>query len=123
MLNDVQIKRFLGKMEAFIERMEPHIFVKVGELENVTKCHVDKRYHKEPDLPFEKAVKGDIWEGEGTYCWFKGDYVVPAELDGRTLFIKPHIGGYEALLFVNGKPFGTFASKLLLLLTVIIIVI
>ncbi len=112
MLNDKQIERFLKKMESFIERMEPHIFVKVGELENVEKCHVDKRYHSLPDLPFEKAEKGSYWEGEGTYCWFKGEYTVPAELDGRTLFIKPHIDGYEALLFVNGKPFGTFASKI-----------
>ncbi len=112
MLNNKQIERFLSKMESFIERMEPHIFVKVGELENVEKCHVTERYHKEPDLPFTPAVKGEYWEGEGTYCWFRGDYTVPAELDGQTLFIKPHIGGYEALLFVNGKPFGTFASKI-----------
>ena len=112
MLNDKQIERFLGKMGAFIERMEPHIFVKVGELENVEKCHVSERYHKEPELPFTKAEKGEYWEGEGTYCWFRGEYVVPEELAGQTLFIKPHIGGYEALLFVNGKPFGTFASKI-----------
>ena len=112
MLNNKQIERFLSKMESFIDRMEPHIFVKVGELENVEKCHVTERYHKEPELPFTPAVKGEYWEGEGTYCWFRGDYTVPAELDGKTLFIKPHIGGYEALLFVNGKPFGTFASKI-----------
>lgn len=112
MLNDKQIERLMGKMGEFIERLEPNIFVKVGELENVTKCHVDKRYHSVPELPFEKAEKGSEWIGEGTYCWFKGEYVVPEELAGKTLFIKPDIGGYEALLFVNGKPFGTFASKI-----------
>ena len=112
MLNDKQIERLLGKMERFIEQLEPHIFVKVGELENVEKCHVDKRYHSIPELPFEKAQKGMQWKGEGTYCWFKGEFTVPEELSGKTLFIKPHIGGYEALLFVNGKPFGTFASKI-----------
>ncbi len=112
MLNNKQLERFLGKMGSFIERMEPYIFVKVGELENVEKCHVNERYHKEPDLPFTKAQKGEYWEGEGTYCWFRGEFTVPEELAGQTLFIKPHIGGYEALLFVNGKPFGTFASKI-----------
>lgn len=112
MLNEKQIERFLGKMGAFINRMEAHIFVKVGELENVEKCHVDKRYHSLPELPFEKAEKGTYWQGEGTYCWFKGEYTVPQELDGQTLFIRPHIGGYEAMLWVNGKPFGTFASKI-----------
>lgn len=112
MLNNKQIDRLLGKMGEFIERLEPHIFVKVGELNNVEKCHVDKRYHSVPDLPFKAVEKGSIWEGEGTYCWFKGNYTVPAELAGKTLFIKPHIEGYEALLFVNGKPFGTFSSKI-----------
>lgn len=112
MLNDKQIERLLGKMGGFIERLEPHIFVKVGELENVEMCHVDKRYHTIPELPFEKAEKGSEWAGEGTYCWFKGSFSVPEELSGKTLFIKPDIGGYEALLFVNGKPFGTFASKI-----------
>ena len=112
MLNNKQIERLLGKMGEFIERLEPYIFTKVGELMNVEKCHVDKRWHSLPDLPFETAEKGTYWEGEGTYCWFKGDFTVPDELAGKTLFIKPHIGGYEAMLFVNGKPFGTFASKI-----------
>lgn len=112
MLNDKQIERLLGKMGDFIERLEPHIFVKVGELENVEKCHVDKRYYSLPELPFEKAEKGTYWQGEGTYCWFKGTFTVPEELDKKTLFIRPDIGGYEALLFVNGRPFGTFASKI-----------
>ncbi len=112
MLNNKQIERLLGKMGDFVERLEPYIFTKVGELENVEKCHVDKRWHSLPDLPFEAAEKGTYWEGEGTYCWFKGDFTVSDELAGKTLFIKPHIGGYEAMLFVNGKPFGTFASKI-----------
>ncbi len=112
MLNNKQIDRLLGKMESFIERLEPYIFTKVGELENVQMCHVDNRWHNLPDLPFETAEKGTYWEGEGTYCWFKGDFTVSEELAGKTLFIKPHIGGYEAMLFVNGKPFGTFASKI-----------
>lgn len=112
MLNDKQIERFLRKTKSFIGRLEPFIFEKVGELENVTKCHVDKRYHTLPDLPFVSAEKGDYWEGEGTYCWFKGDFTVPEALAGQTLFIRPHIEGYEALLFVNGKPFGTFATKI-----------
>ena len=112
MLNNKQIERLLGKMGDFVERLEPYIFTKVGELENVEKCHVDKRWHSLPELPFEPAVKGSTWEGEGTYCWFKGDFTVSDELAGKTLFIKPHIGGYEAMLFVNGKPFGTFASKI-----------
>lgn len=112
MLNDKQIERVFGKVKRFLEQIEPHLFEKVGEIKDMTYCHVDKQYHSIPDLPFEKAEKGLVWQGETSYCWFKGSYTVPEELAGRTLFIKPDIGGYEALLFVNGMPFGTFATKI-----------
>lgn len=112
MLNNPQIDRMIKKLKRFSEQLEPKIFVKVAELSNMEKCHVDKQYHTIPELPFEKAEKGSKWSGVGTYCWFRGKYTVPEELAGKTLFIKPHIGGYEAMLFVNGKPFGTFATKI-----------
>lgn len=112
MLNNPQIERMIRKLERFADNIEPWIFEKVGEWENASFCHVDRQYHTIPDLPFEPAVKGLKWEGESTYCWFRGDFTVPAELAGKTLFIRPHIGGYEAMLFVNEKPFGTFATKI-----------
>lgn len=112
MLNGPQIGKLFEKLETFTELIEPKIFVKIGELDDVQFCHVDRQYHSIPDLPFDKAEKGMTWSGEGTYCWFKGKYAVPAEYEGKTLFIKPHMGGYEAMLFVDGKPFGTFATKI-----------
>lgn len=112
MLNKPQLDRMFEKIERFQRQIEPHIFEKVGEWEDVSYCQVDRQYHSLPDLPFKKAEKGLIWQGEKTYCWFDGSYTVPAELDGKTLFIWPHIEGYEALLFVNGMPYGTFATKI-----------
>ena len=112
MLNGPQINKLFEKLETFTELIEPKIFVKIGELSDVEFCHVDRQYHSIPELPFEIAEKGMTWSGEGTYCWFRGKYTVPAEADGKTLFIKPHMGGYEAMLFVDGKPFGTFATKI-----------
>lgn len=112
MLNGPQIERMLNKVRRFESNIEPFIFEKVGELDDVSFCHVDKQYHSIPDLYFEKAEKGMKWSGESTYCWFKGSFKVPEELGGKTLFVRPHIGGYEAMLFVNGKPFGTFATKI-----------
>lgn len=112
MLNGPQIGKLFEKLETFSELIEPKIFIKIGELDDVKFCHVDRQYHSIPDLPFDKAEKGMTWSGEGTYCWFKGEYTVPEEYAGKTLFIKPHMGGYEAMLFVDGKPFGTFATKI-----------
>ena len=64
---------------------------------------------------FEPCEKGTRWEEEGLYCWFEGCYQVPESLAGQTLHIYPHIDGYEGLLWVNGKPYGNFASKVIII--------
>ena len=112
MLNEPQINRMLLKLERFATQLEPHIFEKKSELENVEYFHTDRQYHTIPETGFVPIQKGMKWSGEGTYCWFKSSFTVPEELDGKTVFVMPHIGGYEALLWVNNIPFGTFASKI-----------
>lgn len=112
MLNEPQIKRMISKLNRFATQLEPHIFEKRCELENVEFFHADKQYHTVPEDGFAPATNGMKWSGEGTYCWFKSDFTVPDSLDGKTLFVMPHIGGYEALLWVDGIPFGTFATKI-----------
>ena len=112
MLNEPQIKKMLSKLERFANRLEPHIFEKQCELKDVEFFHADRQYHTVPETGFAPAEKGMKWSGEGTYCWFKSAFTVPKSLDGKTLFVMPHIGGYEALLWVDGIPFGTFATKI-----------
>lgn len=112
MLNEPQIKKMLSKLERFANRLEPHIFEKQCELKDVEFFHADRQYHTVPETGFAPAENGFKWSGEGTYCWFKSAFTVPKSLDGKTLFVMPHIGGYEALLWVDGIPFGTFATKI-----------
>jgi alpha-mannosidase len=61
---------------------------------------------------FSPAPQGTNWGGEWQYCWFRSEYDVPKELDGQALFLRPRVGGYEGLLYVNGLPFGTYAYKI-----------
>lgn len=113
MLSEKQIDRMLSKVSRFLTVLEPHIFEKVGELKNVFAFETREEYHKIPGAPlFALAQKGFKWGGESHYCWFKSSYNVPKELAGRDLFIRPRVGGYEAMLWVDGVPFGTFASKI-----------
>ncbi|MCL6456526.1 MAG: hypothetical protein K6T85_00830, partial [Gorillibacterium sp.] len=71
------------------------------------------QWHTIPeDSRFHACLPGDRYQGESTYCWFKGNYAVPAQYAGQTLYIRPRIEGYEAMLWVDGKPFGTFCSKI-----------
>ncbi len=113
MLNNPQLQRVLSKLERFKDQIEPHIFEKQCELENVEFFHAGtKQYHTIPESGFAPVEKGMKWSGESSYCWFKSQFTVPENLDGKTVFVMPHIGGYEALLWVDGVPFGTFATKI-----------
>ena len=112
MLNKPQIKRLIEKMNRFADDLEPKLFIKVGELQNTEFAQTDARYSAPPEIPFRPAAPGDTWEGNGAYCWFRGDFTPTQELDGKAIYLRPHIGGYEALMFVDGRAFGTFNTKI-----------
>ncbi|MBJ6364297.1 alpha-mannosidase [Paenibacillus sp. GCM10012307] len=112
MLTNKQIERMLSKLQRFETTLEPLLFQAIGQAP-MSKFHTDRQWHVIPeDALFEASQPGDRYQGEGTYCWFKGSYTVPPQYEGKSLYIRPHIEGYEAMLWVNGKPFGTFCSKI-----------
>lgn len=113
MLNEKQIERMLSKVSRFLTTLEPHIFEKVGELKDVVAFETTDEHHKIPEHTlFNPISSGFKWGGESHYCWFKSSFTVPKELSGKDLFLMPKVGGYEAMLWVDGVPFGTFCSKI-----------
>ena len=111
MLNAVQIKRCISKLQRLCETLDPMVFEKVCSLP-CEKFETPEQYHTVPDVQYTPVDSGDMWGGEGVYCWFKTQYTVPEELAGRPLFLRPEVGGYEAMLWVDGKPMGTYATKI-----------
>lgn len=112
MLCNAHIERVLSKTERFEEMLNPYLFDKVESID-IRAFVADKQYHTVPDDSlFEAIGNGWHWGGEGNYCWFKGEYTVPDHLDGKDIFIMPKVGGYEAMLWVDGVPFGTFNTKI-----------
>lgn len=113
MLTDRQVEVMLGKLVRLETSLEELLFEKVDEV-TMKALHTDGRYHVIPDEGlFSPCRPGDSWEGEGSYCWFLGQYKVDKRLAGESLYIYPKIDGYEGLLWVNGKPFGNFSSKII----------
>ncbi len=113
MYTEKQLERLFEKLRNYEKRLERRLFYKVDEL-SVKAFQTDGSHHSVPeDVYFTDCKSGTVFEGEGIYCWFKGTYQVPEELDGRTLFIYPKIWGYEGMLWVDGKPCGNFASKII----------
>ena len=104
MLNQRQIDRMLTKLERFEHTLERCYFEKVGELD-MRAYPADGSHHAIPeDSLFRPVEKGWQWGGEGSYCWFKGEFTIPDALAEQDLFLRPHCVGYEALLWVNGVP-------------------
>lgn len=113
MLTEEQTERMLKKLRRFEVTLEKLIFEKVGEAENVKAFLTTDDYHEIPDeANFSPIENGYEWGGEAHYCWFSGEYKVPSQLESKTLYLWPNASGYEALLWVDGVPFGTFATKI-----------
>ena len=113
MLNTAQIERMLSKLKQLELTMDAYIFTKQDSI-TVKKFETkDQLYHAPKDKTAYKSVaKGDTWGEERSYCWFNGQYTVPAKFENTPLYIYPHFGGYEALLYVNDIPYGNFAYKI-----------
>ena len=112
MLPDAHLKRMLSKLRRFEETLAPYLFTRQEELSAVA-CQTGTQYYGVPkDLAYQPIHKGTPWGGTKQYLWVKAQYTVPEHLDGKDLFLMPRMGGYEAMLYVNGEPYGTFNTKI-----------
>ena len=111
MYTEKQLERVFEKLRRLDEMLESKIFCVVDTVP-MKAFPTDGSHHSVPDEAcFSEYEDGKVFKGEGIYCWFKGVYTVPEALDGKTLFVYPKIQGYEGMLWVDGKPYGNFASK------------
>ena len=113
MMNEPQIKRMLSKLSQLEETLDRYVFQKQAELSAV-KYETKELLSRAPEdnTLYTEVKPGDVWGAERSYCWFKGSFTVPEELAGKPLYIYPRFGAYEAMLFVDGVPFGNFAYKI-----------
>ena len=115
MLNTAQNKKLLVKLTRALETYEPYVFTEICTLP-FSMYETSERLTDVPEAAlFQDPVQrpqGRIWGGEGRYCWFRASCTVLDALAGRDLFLRPQFGGYEAMLWVDGTPRGTFATKI-----------
>ncbi|MBR3929896.1 MAG: alpha-mannosidase [Clostridia bacterium] len=100
------------KLERFCETLYQRLFTPVGQAQNLRIYETTRPLHEIPDDRLFSGVNGrEKWGGEGVYGWFKGEFVVPEELDGKALYLYPRMDAYEGTLWVNGKIHSNFAAK------------
>ena len=112
MLYKAHYERMLSKLQRLEITLNPYLFNKIESLPaKAFRC--GNQFHSVPaEENFKEISSGFKWGSDGEYLWLKTEYTVPKELDGKDLFLMPKLGGYEAMLWVNGVPFGTFNNKI-----------
>lgn len=114
MYTEIQQNRMFEKLKRLEEMLEPRLF-RTADTISMKAYLTDGSHHSVPEEKyFTECEDGTVFEGQGIYCWFRGEYRVPENLEGECLFIWPKIEGYEGMLWVNGKPYGNFAEKILI---------
>ena len=100
------------KVKKMLETYSKYAYVILDSL--ATEYHIPNKPRNSVPPASESwntAEKGMIWgENELAYAWFRSFYTVPAEYDGKTLYLLPKTGAAEALFFINGRPSGLFDS-------------
>ena len=103
--------RVLDKLENLNKIYANLMYTKIASLDPVLGMQTKDHLRTPPADGLSPLKSGDTWGGEYMNLWVKGSYTVPAELDGKKLFVIPHTNAYETLFFKNGIPDGIFNSK------------
>lgn len=110
MLNPQQNHKLLQKLSHCLEVFEPYLF----EVQDALAYRMFETREHLRAVPPEERFHAPVpeWGGPWQTCWFRGRYQPPARLAGQALYLMPRVGGYEAMLWVDGAPKGTFATKI-----------
>ncbi len=110
MLTDQSMKQTVRKLDRLCGTLRTRLFRTVGEIRPTGIFQTTEPLNRIPAAE-EMTAPGATWGGKGVYAWFRMDYTVPPELDGKALYLYPHTGFFEATLWVNGKISSNYAAK------------
>ena len=111
MYNERMKERVFNKLNSALNIYEKLIYTKVGELKNTEAYYTREHLREIPAGGFTPIEPGAGWGGEWENMWLRGEFTVPAELDGKALYAVSDCGGAEQLFFLNGVPKGIINSK------------
>ena len=110
MLTDKSMNQTITKLSRLTDTLMKRLFIPVGQLMPQGQFETTTPLHAIPDAAQFGQVKGR-WGGDGVYGWFRYAFSVPEALEGKSLFLWPHTGFYEATLWVNGRIHSNYAAK------------
>lgn len=111
MLNPAQTQRMLSKLRRLEETYRPYGFETISSLD-FSVLETEEELFTPPDTGAYRPLHvGDPWGIPRGYGWFRTSFTPEKELLGKALYLYPHWGGAEGLLYVNGFPKGIFTLQ------------
>ena len=112
MLTNGSFKQTQHKLRRLAHMLAERMFQPVGRADIALMYETKEPLHQiPPDGLYAPVGQKTQWGGDGVYGWFRADYTVPAELDGKPLFLYPRMGFYEATLWLDSHIHSNYAAK------------
>ena len=108
MMTEKALDQTIRKLSRLASMLHERLFEKIDTLPVSFYQLGEPLYQIPQEALFAPLPSNRKWGCEGGYGWFHGQYTVPESLDGEVLYLFPHIGGYEATMYVNGQMTANF---------------
>ncbi len=108
MLNPAQTKRVMGKLRRMLDTYSPYMFRPLETLDfQIYETQEELFCPPQEGRPIKR---GESWGASGSYGWFQAKFVPGGEMKGKAIYLLPHFGGVESLLFLDSMPWGIFTA-------------
>lgn len=111
MLNPTQTERMLLKLRRMQETYAPLLFEPVLSLDFLLWETEEELFSPPEHADWRPLSPGETWGAPRSYGWFQASLRPDSSLSGKALYLRPHFGGAEGLLYVNGFPRGIFTLQ------------
>ncbi len=111
MLTERSMDQTLRKLDRFVSTLKDRMFISRGQATLLGYYGTRESLHTPPPETLLGPAPEKTWGEEGLRGWFHLTYTVPEELEGRALYVMPHIQAYESTLFLNGRIHSNFAAR------------
>ena len=95
------------RLEAWRQEMKNHLYTPVAEVSFEGFTTFDRLPPESAaSMPMRPFPVGEKWGACWEYAWFRAEFALPGDCDGRRVVLLPGLGG-EQLIYVDGRAAGS----------------
>lgn len=101
------LEEWIKRINLWIEELPRHFYEELFTISFYGRKTKDR-------LSYEEGIQGEFvpmpvgtaWGDKWEYGWFRTEIMLPPEVNGKRIFLRPEVGG-EMLIFINGRAAGS----------------